>query len=167
MGNSSSNSSSTDNGSMNQAKADPPTSPYVQPDLVKEVPSLKPYCENDSFAYGYHCRNLERVLFRAANIDEHGHDEFFKKITEGIVDTGDYQKDTKRDTAYHVKAIMESKEDTLTMLKTSAEFYNACQRARANSVDIIDKAVDQEHATALPKTDNNDDSKNDDDGENQ
>jgi hypothetical protein len=103
---------------------------YTYPNMTEEVPILKKYCDADiKFGNRYHCRNLERVMFRAANTEEHGKDYYFKKVTGGITDLYDnYEKNTKRDIVYHIKHIMDQDEPPATIIQTCHDFENVCNK---------------------------------------
>ena len=109
---------------------------YVQPKMTDEVPILRRYCDSnsDNFSNGYHCRNLERVMFRAANQENHRNDEFFMRVTKGIVDSGEYEKDTKRDIGYHLNEMMSHKEPISTIVDTCHQFEQVCQKFATGNV---------------------------------
>src|SRR5947207_644263 len=72
---------------------------YIIPDMLKEIPILGRYCsgENDN---KFSCKNLNRLLFQAANIREHKDDYYFQQLTK----TSDsYRKDLRKDIIFHIK----------------------------------------------------------------
>lgn len=100
---------------------------FIEPDMNKGIPILNDYCGNrDNISNSYHCRNLERVLFRCANFNNYKGDYYFTTVTSGIVDKGDLEKDTRRDISYHLNYIMQYSEKPSTIIKTCKDFENLC-----------------------------------------
>jgi hypothetical protein len=91
---------------------------FVKPDLCEEVPILEKYCRGPSVFNDYHCQNLQRILFSAANSERQG-DKIFDFITSGTV-----SKDTEK--LYYINSLMENREDPATIYNTVKAFNEKC-----------------------------------------
>jgi hypothetical protein len=96
---------------------------FVEPDLCQEFPFLEPYCCGSSSSPGndYDCKNLQRVLFRAANSDYKG-DKLFDFITNDRFIT----KTQDEEIAYHIKMLMEYTENPSTIYNSIKAFEEKC-----------------------------------------
>jgi hypothetical protein len=90
---------------------------FAKPDLVQELPIFENYC-GDSKLNNYHCQNLQRLLFLAANSQYKG-DEIFDSITEGI-------GSESRQEIYHIKQLMEYNKSPDVIYNTVKQFKEKC-----------------------------------------
>jgi hypothetical protein len=114
------NKQSNDNPNLSKEKLpevyfDPPT--FVQPDLCQELPMLENYCGGESISDSYHCENLQRILFCAANSQYKGH-QSFDSIARKV--------STDWDKIYHIKHLMEYNQHPATIYNTIKEFNEKC-----------------------------------------
>ncbi|CAH6419347.1 Hypothetical protein HVR_LOCUS551 [uncultured virus] len=93
---------------------------YVYPDMIGLVPKLGEYCKSES--NDYHCKNLYKVMFRAANDSKHNGDRYYS-ATDEISSVG-----ADRDISYHMKTMMYHKEHPVTIIHTCHEFREACDK---------------------------------------
>ena len=105
---------------------------YIYPDMNEEIPILQQYCGtgNVNSSSDYHCRNLERVLFRNANHEKNKDRIFFNEATTGLIERGSLEKDTERDIGYHVKQLMERKQHPAVIAETCKDFLAMCDKYR-------------------------------------
>lgn len=128
------------------------TTTYVNPDMNARFPILAKYCTGSgTTSDDYHCKNLARLLFRAANIRQHGHDEYFTMSTKGIFIGYQY---TREDIVYHMKNLLNSKERMETIIDLCHEFEEECvkycpfeegmeiQKSGKDGEDVVDDVVE-------------------------
>ena len=110
---------------------------YVNPDMNKEVPILRQYCDSESGGNpnDYDCRNLQRVLFRNANYQKHKDDYFFNAITRDILGSKSLEEDTEFNIGYHVNELMEYTQHPAVIADTCHQFSQVCEKYRNGSVD--------------------------------
>jgi hypothetical protein len=105
---------------------------FVEPDLCQEFPFLEPYCAIKTLGNNYHCKNLQRILFRAANSEYNG-DKLFDFVTNDLFGTNS-EKGLDRDISYHIKHIMEYREKPSTIYNSIKAFKEKCDLLK-NSKD--------------------------------
>ena len=101
------------------------------PIMIDEIPILAKYCPRvyDINEYtGYYCRNLEEILFDAANKPTRDDRSYFNKIDTGFICR--YNKETamKWDISYHVEMLMEKTETLETQIETCHLFQDVCYK---------------------------------------
>ena len=104
---------------------------YTKPKMIQEIPALEKYCYSPDNEYAqYHCRELETVLFRAANYQEHYKNYYFQKITtDGCVNpTCNEISDMQWYISYHVKHLMEKEESPEVAIETCHQFEDLCYK---------------------------------------
>jgi hypothetical protein len=90
---------------------------FVKPDLVQELPIFENYCGGSKFD-NFHCQNLQRLLFAAANSQYKG-DEIFDSITQGIGGESWQQ-------IYHINKLMENDKRHDVVYNTVKQFKEKC-----------------------------------------
>ena len=93
------------------------TNNFIEPKICDEVPILSNYCDKD--LRNYHCNHLYRIMFRAANYKNYNDDPIFNLITNS-------SHDELWETTYHIKNLMEHKENPVTIYNTVSQFNNVC-----------------------------------------
>ena len=93
---------------------------YIIPDITVEVPILKKYCTANN---NYECRNLERIMFRAKNMDNHKNNYFFEQVTRD-----NYDHEPYKNILNHIANLMKDNEKTSVIIDTCDEFYYACKK---------------------------------------
>ena len=86
----------------------------------------------------YHCNNLMRVMFKAANDAEHQSDYFYKESTGKIFDSTE-----EHDIQYHINHLMEHKEHPAKIIQTCHEFQDVCNRLRKESQPKSEPELEQ------------------------
>ena len=133
----SSNQPSNDTRSKFEKEPQPVPAYYVNPDMNEEVPILREYCDSESGgnANDYHCRNLQRTLFRNANYEKYKDDYFFNKTTIGIVGGKSLEEDTQRDIGYHVNELMQYSQHPAVITDTCYQFSQVCKKYNNGTTD--------------------------------
>lgn len=116
---------------------------YIEPNVAELVPPLLKYCNRDNIHNSYHCNNLYRLLFTCAN--QHNKDRrYFEEVTRGIVD-----KPINEDAQYHIKAMMEHREDKSTIIDMCNQFESVCEDLMKDTHPLKKRFLDESKRARL------------------
>lgn len=107
---------------------------FIVPDLIAEIPELESFCterKDNGVFEDYHCRNLDRVLFRCANELRHSENTYFRKVSRGVIDMP-----IREEISYHVKELMEGKSNFSDIILMGEKIESVCDKYSTTNIQV-------------------------------
>lgn len=99
---------------------------FVYVDMNKTFPLIGKYCDGKKLYQDYHCRNLARLLFRAANYNKHKNNNYFIEITKNKLYNIWSSRQLGSVYLHHINNLMESNEPHYKIIKQCKQFEKVC-----------------------------------------
>jgi hypothetical protein len=108
---------------------------FVNPNLCEQFPILEKYCASETIFTRYDCKNLQRILFVAANSQYRG-DEIFDYMARSV-GTEDQDK------IYHINCLMQFKEEPATIYNTINDFKQKCHELESKNNAVASVSLNE------------------------